>query len=165
MPAPVNASVRPVVVALLMPPVMLRVAPESAPIAASKFIVMGPETVLLPETLCNWPPKLMPPKRTLFTPWRLMGLAKVRPPESWRAAPVALAAGETEIGPLPPAVALVSLTAPALMLSPPVQVPFAAARIKTPLSFLISLLVAAARVNAVSRVKNLPAVTSIPLFS
>ena len=56
-------------------------------------------------------------------------------------------------------------TAPALMLSVPFQVPLAAARVRTPLSFLLRIRVSEAPwSNALVRVSTLPAVTSKELF-
>ena len=60
-------NARPVVVRLLMPPLMLSV-PASAPMTASKGITRAPVTVLVPDTFCNWPPKLIPPEAWLLFP-------------------------------------------------------------------------------------------------
>ena len=118
-PAPVNTSARAEVVVLLIVPLMLRVAPASAPIAESVSIRTTPVVVLVvPASACSWPPKLMPPLATLVAEVLMFSAFETLTPLSWMAAPIWPA---TVMEPVPSALALLSLTAPAFTVIEPAK--------------------------------------------
>ena len=133
----------------MMPPRILSVDPESAPIAESNPIVIRPVVVLVPATLSSCPPKLMPPSNALPVSWSDIRLGTVTPPESCTAAPVTATLGATTIVPLPAPLALLRRTAPALTVMPPDQPEalLSAVISSTPLSFLKSAFAGTGTVN------------------
>ncbi len=93
---------------------------------------------------------------------RVIGLATVMPPESWRADPIGLL---TVMVPEPSALPFCIRMAPPLIVTAPVIVELFALIANTPLSFLFSVLERAERLNGVVSVRVLPWVTSNALFN
>ena len=148
-----------------MPPTMRRVEPASAPMTAPNGREIRPETVLTPERLCSWPPKLTPPWGWLPVPWRLMALLRSKPPASCRAVPRAVEPGAMVIGPVPAARASPRRTTPALMVRPPVQPGLATGRTSRPEPCLARALVEASKTNGVETVRAPPSCTPSELVA
>ena len=145
-PPPANVSEK----TPLMAPVRFNVAPASAPMVTLLPIVMAPLEVLVPATACKEPPLLMP------LVLRVRGSA-IETLFSCNAAPTLFGTVVPAVA-RPSAPALLTRTAPSLIVKVPFQVLLLALISRMPLSFFVTALVT-------PPVPNVKALVSVSMLS